>query len=116
MAFVVATTAIGATVALAAVHRPDRDVLAAAALSADERDAHATSVSLPTADIAAPAGVRGQDFCKAVGTNDPVASFLNPTCGSPKPRHGARAANRVATFILGQSDVFPQERHKGGTR
>jgi hypothetical protein len=97
-----ATLAIGTTIGLAGVHRPDRDAVAAAAIATDEPNF--AKASTPAGDFA-PAAQSGQDFCRSVAARDPVASFLNPGCSAPKPRHGKRGAGRSATFVLSRTDV-----------
>jgi hypothetical protein len=99
---VVAATAVGATVGLAGTHRPDRDEIAATTIATEEFDTR--SAVAPATEVAAPAPLRGQDFCKSAGAQDPVAAFLNPGCSAPKTHHGARAGNKVATYIFGHAD------------
>lgn len=47
--------------------------------------------------------------CKDAVSRDPAASFLNPDCWSGKvhARHAGRTAYRVATFIVGRTDLPP---------
>lgn len=99
---VVAATAVGATVGLARTHAPDRDEVAATTIATEEFDVR--SPAAPAAE--APTPLRGQDFCKSVGAQDPVAAFLNPGCSVPKPHHAARAGRKVATYIFGNSDAL----------
>jgi len=89
MACMAATLVIGTTMGLAGVHRTDRDAHAATAVATDEPAF--VKAPAPVGDFA-PLAVHGQDFCKSVAAQDPVASFLNPGCSAPKPRHGKRAA------------------------
>jgi hypothetical protein len=91
-----ATLAIGTTMGLAGMHRPDRDALAGAAIATDEPNF--AKASAPAGDFA-PAAPSGQDFCRSVAAQDPVASFLNPGCSASKPRHGKRGAGHSATFF-----------------
>ncbi len=64
------------------------------------------SPAAPSAEVVAPAPLRGQDFCKSAGAQDPVAAFLNPGCSAPKPHHAARGGRKVATYIFGRSDAL----------
>jgi hypothetical protein len=89
MACMTVTLVIGTTMGLAGVHRSDRDALAATTIATDES---AFAKAPAPADDFAPLALHGQDFCKSVAAQDPVASFLNPGCSAPKPRHGRRAA------------------------
>ncbi len=104
MLAVVAATAVGATVGLARTHTPDRDEVAAATIAPEQFDVRGAPA--PSAEVATGAPLRGQDFCKSVGAQDPVAAFLNPGCSAPKPHHAARAGRKVATYIFGNSDAL----------
>jgi hypothetical protein len=99
----VATMAVGATMGLAVAHWPDGEALAAAVQPNDEQP-------LVAPVDASPVG-RAQESCKAGANQDLAAYFFGSTCSSSKPhaRHGARAANRVATVILGRVDPAPAE-------
>jgi len=103
--------AVGATMALAAVHRGDADGLAPTAqgdTGADATQASTPAASTPAADVAA-SPVPLPDTCKAAANGDPAGSFLGLHCRSNKQhvRHGARAAYRVAVVILGRKDAPP---------
>jgi hypothetical protein len=95
------TIAIGATMGLAVARWPDRDGLAATAEPMNERS------QVPAAAIEA---VRAHESCKTDPTGDLAAFFLKTACGSSKPhaRHAGRAANRVATVIIGRTDIAPE--------
>jgi hypothetical protein len=52
---------------------------------------------------------RPQGFCKDTGAKGLAMAFLNPTCGSPKShaRHSERTTSRVATVIVGRTELPP---------
>ncbi len=97
------TMAIGVTVGLVGPHGIDGEWLASTAAAMDQQ---------PSAGVSAAADnvMRVHESCNADHVQDLTALFLNPDCRSNKPhaRHGARAANRVATVILGRKDATPE--------
>jgi hypothetical protein len=97
---VATTMAIGATMGLAIAHRTDGEGSATMARLTDERPL----VSVPAAGNAA---TRARESCDPDAAPDLVTFFLGSACAPNKPhaRHGARAANRVATVILGRVDA-----------
>jgi hypothetical protein len=101
LASMVAIMAVGATMGLAVAHWPDGEALAAAVQPNDEQP-------LVAPIDASPVG-RAQESCKAGASQDLAVFFFGSTCSSGRPhaRHGARAANRVATVILGRVDAAP---------
>jgi hypothetical protein len=114
---VMSTLAIGATMGLAVAHWPDGEVPASAAQPTDGQPpagapdipASATPRSMSAAGVDSSPAMRLQESCKAGVTADLAAFFLKSTCGAGKlhAKHGARAANRVATVILGRTDAAP---------
>jgi hypothetical protein len=113
---VIAILAIGATMGLAVAHwrdgaeagvssgpgkEPRTGVLAVAKSSA------LVEPSAPTDSTGASPVARAQESCEDGLIRALAAVFLNSTCGLNKPhaRHGARAANRVATVIIGRKDT-----------
>jgi hypothetical protein len=127
------TVAIGATMGLAVAHWSDGGGQAFQTMDRQPpagvlaHPANSTTRSLPATDVDAspvtpapvtPAPVTlGQESCNA-GAIDLGAFFFNPTCGSHRfhARHGARAANRVATVILGRVDAAPDPTGAAPTR
>ena len=101
-AIVVTALAIGATMGLAVAYHPNVTRPATMAPPIDER---------PPAEAAVPAAdaTRAHESCKGDAAQDLAAFFLNPACRSNKPhaRHGARAANHVATVIIGRTEALP---------
>ena len=101
-AIVVTTLAIGVTMGFAVAYHPDVTRPATMAPPIDEP---------PPAESAVPAAdaTRAHESCKGDAAQDPAAFFLNPACRSNKPhaRHGARAANHVATVIIGRTEALP---------
>jgi len=95
----VTAVAIGATIGLAGAHRPDLEGLAATA-----------QPIAPPAVVVSATGLEARRLrgsCKPDGALDLAALFFNSACGWSKlhARHGGRAANRVATVIIGRTDV-----------
>jgi hypothetical protein len=103
---IVATMAIGATMGLAVARWPaggDGAVPAAEPINGQ------SLVRVSAAGVDAAPG-RGSCRSDKVDTfKDLLGLFLDPVCGSNKPhvRHGARAANRVATVVIGRTDALP---------
>jgi len=100
---IVSTMAIGATMGLAGARWPaNGDGQASTAEPANEPPP--TRVSAAGLDVTPGRGCKADDAFK-----DMMALFLDPVCGSSKPhaRHGARAANRVATVIIGRTEAVP---------
>jgi hypothetical protein len=101
-AIVVTALAIGATMGLAVAYHPDVTRPATMAPPIDEP---------PPAEAAVPAAdaTRAHESCKGDAAQDLAAFFLSPACRSNKPhaRHGARAANHVATVIIGRTEALP---------
>jgi hypothetical protein len=100
-AIVVTTLAISATMGFAVAYHTDAARQATMAPPIDEPPA---AEAVPAADAT---GAR--ESCKGDAAKDVAAFFLNPACRSNKPhaRHGARAANRVATVIIGRTEALP---------
>jgi len=111
MAFIATTLVIGATMGFALDHRTD-GVGSAATAPTDEKP---LAQAAPAADPD-----RGHETCRGDGKRDGkgdegdavrnlAAFFLGSACESSKPhvRHGARAANRVATVIIGRTEALP---------
>jgi hypothetical protein len=103
---IVTTMAIGATMGLAVARWPaggDGAVPMAVPINGQ-----------PLAQVSA-AGLEampGRGSCrpdKVDSVKDMLSLFLDPVCGSNKPhvKHGARAANRVATVVIGRTDALP---------
>jgi hypothetical protein len=94
--------AIGATMGLAIAHRTDAESPASMVQPTDERP-------LAGASTAGDAATGARQSCKADVATDLASYFLGSACAPNKPhaRHGARAANRVATVILGRVDAAP---------
>jgi len=102
---IVSTMAIGATMGLAVARWPaNGDGQASTAEPANGQPLARVSAS----GVDATSG-RGCRADKADMFKDMAALFLDPVCGSNKPhaRHGARAANRVATVIIGRTEAVP---------
>jgi len=98
---IVSTMAIGATMGLAGARWPaNGDGQASTAEPANEPPP--TRVSAAGLDVTPGRGCKAHDAFK-----DMMALFLDPVCGSSKPhaRHGARAASRVATVIIGRTEA-----------
>jgi hypothetical protein len=96
------TITIGATMGLAIANRTDGEGPASMAWPTDERLVAGVST-------AGGAATQAREFCKADQAADLVSFFLGPDCAPNKhhARHGARAANRVATVIIGRTDAAP---------
>jgi hypothetical protein len=100
------TVAIGATMGLAVARWPasgDGALPTAEPINARQL----ARVSAAGVDAAPGRGSCQPD--KADTIRDLLGLFLEPVCGSNKPhvRHGARAANRVATVVIGRTDALP---------
>jgi hypothetical protein len=123
MACVIAGVAIGATMELAIAHWRDSDA-ASPVVSSIDREPPVEDAAVPTIsdvpvisvphaastnDAGAATATRTQGVCKEVGVKDLAAEFLNPTCGSGKPRarHATRTTNRVATMIVSRIEPVP---------
>jgi hypothetical protein len=88
--------AIGTTVALAAARWPAGD---GAATPVQPMNEPAPAQTLDAA--------RTHESCKADTERSLASFFLDSTCGK-HVRHGGRAAGRVATVIIGRTDVAPE--------
>jgi hypothetical protein len=123
MACVIAGVAIRATMELAIAHWRDSDA-ASPVVSSIDREPPVEDAAVPTIsdvpvisvphaastnDAGAATATRTQGVCKEVGVKDLAAEFLNPTCGSGKPRarHATRTTNRVATMIVSRIEPVP---------
>jgi hypothetical protein len=89
--------AIGATMGLAVARWPGGQGAATPAQPASEA---------ATAPTLAPEARVQHEPCKA-DTDSLASFFLNSTCGK-HVRHGGHAAGRVATVIIGRTDVAPE--------
>lgn len=103
---IVTTLAIGTTMGLAVARWPaggDGAVPTAEPINAQPL----ARVSAAGFDAASGHGSCQPD--KVDAFKDLLGLFLDPVCGSNKPRirHGARAANRVATVVIGRTDALP---------
>jgi hypothetical protein len=126
MVCVMAGMTIGATMGLAIAHWRDGDAASPPARSFDEErltlpgNAAFPPIDIPVVPIPASASTAGADeaaaarpqgVCTDPGVKDMAAAFLNPSCGSSKShvRHVARATYRVATVVIGRTDVTAAE-------
>jgi hypothetical protein len=118
--------AIGATMELAIAHWRGGEAASASARSFDEErltlpgDAAFPPIDIPVVPIRSSASTAGADelaaarpqgVCTDPSVKDMAATFLNPNCGSGKShvRHVARATYRVATVVVGRTDVTAAE-------
>jgi len=60
----------------------------------------APALSVAVASIAAASPSRTEDFCQEFG-----AAFLKAACTTPHKRFAVRRIHRVATYVVGRSDV-----------
>jgi hypothetical protein len=100
---IVSTMAIGATMGLAGA-RWSANGDGQASTAEPENGQLPARVSAAGVDTTSGRGCKAD---KADALKDMMALFLDPVCGSNKPhaRHGARAANRVATVIIGRTEA-----------
>jgi hypothetical protein len=117
--------AIGATIEFAIAHWYGGEAAPPARSFDEERLTLAGGVAFPPIDIPvvpirSPAPTAGADAptaasppggCADPSSKDMAAAFLNPSCGLSKSRgrHVARATNRVATVLIGRTDVTAAE-------
>jgi hypothetical protein len=93
------TLAIGATMGLAVARWPGGEETATPAQPASEP-------APAPAPVQTPEPARVHETCKA-DTGSLSSFFLDSTCGK-HVRHGGRSAGRVATVIIGHTDVAPE--------
>jgi hypothetical protein len=126
VACVMAGMAIGTTMELAIAHWRDGDAASPSVRSFDEErltlpgDAAFPGIDIPAVPIRSSASTAGADestaarpqgVCTDPSVRDMAAAFLNPNCALSKShvRHVARATNRVATVVIGRTDVTAAE-------